>query len=70
MTDTPRPQGRPPKYPLRGIEIGGTVDFHAPTLRDTRRIHKNVHQFAERNGVYFRGKMNRETRVITFTRIR
>ena len=70
MIEEQRLQGRPPIYPLREVPLGGTIDFEAPTLRDTRRIHKNVHQFGERNQRRFKGKMNRETRVITFTRVK
>lgn len=63
-------KGPPIKYPLRGVEIGGTIQFHSESKEHTTRIHKSVHQAAERIGVYFSGKMDRKTRVITFTRIR
>ena len=64
------PQGRPAKYLTKDLAIGETISFHAETKPDTVRIHKHVHQAAERKGIYVRGKMDRETRIITFTRVR
>lgn len=67
---TPKRFGRPEVYPLKAMQVGDTLQLEAPTQADTKRIHRAVSQHAERHGRGFRGKMDRKTRIITFTRIR
>ena len=55
--------------PLRALEIGDTISFHAPTGKDVVRYHRNAFQFGERNDRRFKGKIDRKTRILTFTRI-
>jgi hypothetical protein len=55
--------------PLRALDVGDTIHLEAPTRADVNRIHRNVSQFGLRNDRRFRGKINRQTRIITFTRI-
>ncbi len=61
-------KGPPIKYPVRLLEVGDTISFDAPTTDDVRRLHNHLHQAAERAGIGLSGKINRQSRVITFTR--
>lgn len=62
--------GRSSVYGLERLKVGDTVAFDAPTLADCKRIHRNASQYGQRHDKAFRGKMNRQTRLITFTRVR
>ena len=55
--------------PLRALDVGDTIHFEALTKADVNRIHRNVSQFGLRNDRRFRGKIDRATRIITFTRL-
>lgn len=57
-------------YALADLAPGDSIAFDAPTSADCKRIHRNVSQYGQRQDKAFRGRMNRQTRVITFTRIR
>ena len=55
--------------PLRALNVGDTIHYEAITGADVNRIHRNVSQFGKRNDRTFRGKIDRATRILTFTRI-
>lgn len=68
--ETVKEFGKPRTYPLNDMEIGDVVEMPAPTGADVKRIAKNVSQYGERHDRSYRCKTNRETRIMTITRIR
>lgn len=70
MTEPERRWGRKPIYPLADMAVGDSIQLEAPTGPDTKRVHRAVSNHATRHDKGFRGKMDRRTRIITFTRVR
>lgn len=70
MTDTPPRFGRLVTYPLRGMVVGETARIPAPTPADVKRIARNVSQYGIRHHQAYRCKTDRQTRIMTITRIR
>ena len=70
LTDKPRPWGRPLTYPLAHLAIGEAATLPAPTADDVKRIARNVSQYGRRHDRAYRCKTDRQTRVMTITRVR
>jgi len=70
LIDKPRPWGRPLTYPLAHLAIGEAATLSAPTSADVKRICSNVSQYGRRHDRAYRCKTDRQTRVMTITRVR
>ena len=70
MTEEPKRFGRPPTYPFANMAIGDAVTMPAPTAADVKRIARNASQYGMRNDRFYRCKTDRQTRVMTITRVR
>lgn len=65
-----KPFGKPRTYPLMDMEIGDVVHMPAPTPADSNRICRNVSQYGIRHGRGYVCRTNRQTRIISITRVR
>ena len=68
--DRNKPQGRPLTYPLADLAIGEAATLPAPTTTDVKRLCTNVSQYGRRHDRAYRCKTDRQTRVMTITRVR
>lgn len=62
--------GRPPVYLFGPMDIGDVVTLDVPTSADVKRICTNVSQYGRRHDRGYRCKTDRQTRVMTITRVR
>jgi hypothetical protein len=62
--------GRPITYPFRSMAVGDTYTVEAPTAADVKRIARNASQYGLRHDRYYSCRTDRETRLMTVTRIR
>lgn len=67
---TKDPRGRKPTYHLGPMIVGDMVTFHAPTKADVKRIARNASQYGLRNDRFYRCSTDKETRLLTITRVR
>ena len=70
MKPKPRPQGRPSLYGFSDLAVGESVDVHVPAPADVKRMCSNASQYGLRRGQGFRCKTDRQTRLMTITRVR
>ena len=70
MTFVSNPFGRPTTYPFAAMDVGESVKLDVPTAADVKRIARNASQYGLRHDRGYRCKTNRETRVMTVTRVR
>ncbi len=52
------------------MAVGDCVTLDAPTSADVKRIARNVSQYGRRHDRGYRCKTDRQTRVMTITRVR
>lgn len=67
---TEKRMGRPSVYQLHQMEVGDSIEMHAPTPQDVRRLANNISQYGIRNDKGMRCKTDRHTRIMTITRVR
>ena len=70
MSDTPKRFGRPSLYSFPDLAVGESVEVPVPTPRDVKRMCSNASQYGMRHDRAFRCKTDRQTRVMTITRVR
>lgn len=69
LTDTiHRHKGRRPTYPFRGMAVGDSVTFDAPTSADVKRIARNASQYGVRHERVYSCATDPTTRIMTVTR--
>ncbi len=67
--DRNKPQGRPSLYGFPDLAVGESVDVPVPTPADVKRMCTNASQYGIRRGQGYRCKTDRQTRVMTITRV-
>lgn len=70
MTSAFNPFGRPTTYPFAAMDVGESVTLDVPTAADVKRIARNASQYGLRHNRGYRCKTDRDTRVMTVTRVR
>lgn len=68
--DRNKPQGRPSLYGFPDLAVGESVDVPVPTPADVKRMCTNASQYGRRHDRGYRCKTDRQTRVMTITRVR
>ena len=68
--DRNKPQGRPSPYGFPDLAVGESVDVPVPTPADVKRMCANASQYGRRHDRAYRCKTDRQTRVMTVTRVR
>lgn len=61
---------RPSRYGFDTMQPGDSIEIHVPTGKDVKRMCSLASQYGTRNDRGYRCKTNRQTRIMTITRIR
>lgn len=69
MGMTAKAFGRPRTYPLADLAVGGKATMPAPTSADVKRIARNVSQYGMRHNRRYMCRTDRQTGVMTITRL-